>query len=125
METVGERIRAMRAEKHISAAELARRADISKGYLSEIETGEASRPSAEVLFRIARELGTSMAVLLGKRSAMPTSRPLPAPLKEFAMNENLPPEDVDMLAKIRFRGEQPKTVQDWRFLYDAIKRSIR
>lgn len=125
VESLGDRIKLRRKDIDITAAELARRAGISKGYLSEIETGEAPRPSADVLYRVATALGTTMADLLGKRAQLPTSRSIPASLEEFAKEANIPTEDVEMLAKIRFRGEQPKSPEDWRFLYDAIKRSIR
>ena len=112
----------------MSAAELARRATISKGYLSEIEntTGERSapRPSAEVLYRLATALGTTVADLLEKE-VQPAARSIPPDLQEFARAANLPDEDVRMLAQIRFRGEQPRTADDWRFLYESIKRSIR
>jgi hypothetical protein len=35
----------------------------------------------------------------------------------------LPEADVITLARIEFRGEQPKTSKAWSFLYDAIKYS--
>ena len=105
------------------AAELARQAEISKGYLSEIESGQVSRPSGTVLFRVATALGTSIADLLDKE-IQPESGRVNSGLLELAEMENLPEGDVQMLAQIRFRGDQPQTVEDWRFLYESIKRSI-
>ena len=49
----------------------------------------------------------------------------PTSLLEFADEMNLPKEDVHMLASISFRGEQPKSKSDWRFLYESIIRSTR
>ena len=121
---LGERIKQRREEKGLTAADLARRASLSKGYLSEIESGRAPRPSAEILYQIAVALGTTVADLLGKE-VRPASQAIPASLREFAEDANLPQEDVQMLAQIRFRGEQPSTVDDWRYLYESIKRSIR
>jgi transcriptional regulator with XRE-family HTH domain len=124
---LGSRIRQRRADIGMSAAELARRADISKGYVSEIESDDpsrTSRPSAEVLFRIATALGTTVADLLGKE-VRPATRGIPAELKKFADEADLPQQDVQMLAQIRFRGAQPQTAEDWRFLYESIKRSVR
>jgi len=125
MDTVAERVKQRRMEKGITAADLARRAGISKAYLSEIENGKVPRPSADVLYRLATELGTTVADLLGKPVQAPAARSIPDALRQFAEAEELPEEDVKMLAQIRFRGEQPKTPDDWRFLYDAIKRSVR
>lgn len=121
---VGERIKERRKDKKISAAELARRAGISKGYLSEIESGRIDRPSAEVLYELATALGTTIADLLQKE-VRPASQQIPPSLRSFADKANIPEEDVRMLAQIRFRGEQPTTEEDWAFLYGSIKRSIR
>ena len=63
---LGDRIRQRRADTGLSAAELARRAAISKGYLSVIERGGSVRPSADVLARLATALGTTIADLLGQ-----------------------------------------------------------
>jgi len=120
---LGERIKKRRKERGLIAAELARQAEISKGYLSEIESGQASRPSGTVLFRIATALGTSIADLLGKE-IQPLTGDVNSGLREFARLEQLPEGDVQMLARIRFRGDQPRTVDDWRYLYESIKRSI-
>jgi transcriptional regulator with XRE-family HTH domain len=123
---LGDRIKQRREEKGISAAELARQAKVSKGYLSELENGRITTPrtSGDVLYRIATVLGVTVADLLG-REVRPIARHIPADLQEFAVAAGLPDEDVRMLAQIRFRGEQPRTADDWRFLYESIRRSIR
>lgn len=122
--SLGTRIKQRREQKGIPAAELARLAEISKPYLSELENGHAARPSVAVLFRIAKALGTTAADLMGEE-IQPTNGTISPTLREFAASEGLPAEDVRMLARIRFRGEQPQTPEDWRFLYESIKRSIR
>src|SRR4051794_20061436 len=113
--TLGERIRQRREEKGISAVELARQARISKGYVSELESGRAARPSGTILFRIANVLGTTVADLLGEE-IRPANASIPAALRTFAEDAQLPEEDVRMLAQIQFRGEQPQNADDWRFL---------
>jgi len=122
---LAERIKLRRQEKGLSAAELARQAKISKGYLSEIESGITPRPSADVLYRVAVALGTTVADLLDRQETRPVTRTVPPSLRAFADDESLPDADVQMLAQIRFRGEQPSSADDWRFLYESIKRSIR
>lgn len=64
--TVGGRIRRRREAVGLRAAELARRASISKAYLSELESNEKARPSADLLYRIAAVLQTTIPDLLGK-----------------------------------------------------------
>lgn len=130
MSAIGKRIQDRRMEKGISSAELARRCSISKGYLHSLENGEAQNPSVEILYKIATELGTTIADLMGEREAISKTlqlkdREIPQSLKDFAMQEQLPETDVMMLAGIQYRGKQPETVNDWRFIYESIKRTLK
>ena len=120
---LGDRIRQRRDDTGLSAAELARRAGISKGYLSEIESGNTVRPSADVLYRLATALGTTIADLLDREIPAAAAR-IPPSLQAFAESRRLPDEDLHMLAQICFRGEQPSTADDWWLLYEAIQRSL-
>jgi transcriptional regulator with XRE-family HTH domain len=127
MTTIGERIRARRDEANLSLAELARRVGISKGYLHNLESGDAASPSAEILFRIANELGTTIADLMGEAEQLVSrakSR-IPDSLRNFAIQANLPEKDIQMLANIEYRGKQPENEDDWRYIYESIKRTIR
>jgi transcriptional regulator with XRE-family HTH domain len=128
MSHVGERITQRRQEKNLSLAELARRAEVSKGYLHSIESGETQRPSAETLFKIANALSTTIADLLGEASITHEDDGIliiPDTLREFAEIENLTSADVQMLARIEYRGKRPDTVDDWRFIFESIKRTLR
>jgi len=120
---LGDRIKLRRGELGISASELAKRAGISKGYLSSLENGDATRPSGTILFQLAQHLGTTVADLL-EQEVRPTAATIPEALRDFATQAHLPDEDVRMLSQVRFRGAQPKSVEDWRYLYESIKRSI-
>jgi transcriptional regulator with XRE-family HTH domain len=121
--SVGARIARYRADKNMSATRLAFEAEISKSYLSSIEAEGAPhrRPSADVLYRIAKALGVTMADLLGRSIAPEVPAELPEGLQEFAAEENLLRGDVEMLASIHFRGERPRTPERWRFIYQAIR----
>ena len=122
---LGQRLRQSREEKGLSLSELARQAQVSKGYLSQIESGQTNRPSAQVLHRIASVLGTSVAALLGMPvGGLNSEVMISDSLREFAQAEELDEEGVNMLARVRYRGRQPQTVDDWRYLYESIKRSI-
>ncbi len=48
---------------------------------------------------------------------------LPASLRRFAEERQLPEEEVTMLASIRFPGEPPQTPARWHHIYNAIRLS--
>jgi len=123
---LSDQIRQRRIEQHLSLSELARRAKVSKGYLSQLEkNADGPRPSADVLYRIAFVLGTSVGALLEKQIVKMNDEltDLPYELRRFALAEHLTDEEIKMLALIEYRGQQPNTADDWRFIYEAIKRS--
>ena len=124
---MGSRIRKYRQERNLSLSQLAEFADVSKGYLSALENDQppktkSRRPSAETLYAIAKALGVTMSDLLGRKLlATATTGPPPESLQKFAEADNLPQADVEMLNAIQFRGERPKTIERWRYIYTAIR----
>ncbi len=62
---MGSRLRQLRLERGISLSELARRAGVGKGSLSEIESG-ARNPTVETLYAICRPLEVPLTALLGE-----------------------------------------------------------
>jgi transcriptional regulator with XRE-family HTH domain len=124
---LADQIRNRRTEQGLSLSELARRSKISKGYLSQLENSTLGpRPSADILYRIAFALGTSIGILLEKQGAKLNEEQTDVPegLRTFAFAEQLSEEEIRMLAQIEFRGYRPYTSDDWKFLYEAIKRSV-
>ncbi len=126
-QSLGERIRALRHQQQLSLSQLARLSGVSKGYLSQVERSASARPSAATLFAVARALGTSIAELLEADASVSLPDPIDVPdsLREFGDEVGLPPVDIEMLAGIRYRGASPRSKEDWRFLYESIRRSIR
>jgi transcriptional regulator with XRE-family HTH domain len=125
---LSEQIRTRRLAQRLSLAELARRARISKGYLSQLESGQdGPRPSADVLYRIAFALGASVGELLEKQLPRTGEEltDIPPELRALAEQAQLSDDDIKMLAQIRYKGRPPKTIEDYRFLYESIKRTIR
>lgn len=125
-ETIGQRIRRFREEAGLSASELAEKTGIAKSYLSALENSEDDekrRPGANTLYAIAKELGVAMSDLLGRPILVQNQHERPESLERFAREQGLPETDIEMLAGIRFRGEEPKTPERWRFIYEAIKNS--
>ncbi len=128
---IGRTIKASRDELGLSLNQLADGSGVSKGYLSQLENGNVARPSADALARIAEALGKPLHELLGERPAAEESGArLPKGLAEMLADRSekgkaVPPEDVEMLRSIRYRGRQPRTAADWDFLYETIVRTIR
>lgn len=126
MEDLGSRLRSIREEQGLSMSEVARRAGISKAYLSQLENGDSQHPSYEVLGRLATALAKTVPDLVGKSSVWePLEVDAPASLRAFAQQARLPAVDVSMLAKIHFRGKRPSNAEDWAHIYETIKRTIR
>jgi XRE family transcriptional regulator, master regulator for biofilm formation len=125
---LSDQLRKHRLKQGLSIAELARRSKVSKGYLSQLENNvNGVRPSADALYKIAFALGTTVSELLEKQVGKGDDEltEIPVELRAFAITEQLPDEEIKMLARIEYRGKRPLTADDWRFLYEAIKRSVR
>ncbi len=124
-EGIGERLRRFRDDAGLSLTALAGKAGVSKSYLHRLESGTvgAPRPSGKTLYALAEALGVTMSDLLGRKLLVQNSTEVPEALRAFAEEEDLPESDVRMLASIEFRGEQPRTVERWRYIYNAIEMS--
>lgn len=110
---IGENIHTNRERRGMSVSELARRSNMSRGYLYLIEKGETN-PTEEKLIAIAEALDTTLSELLGEYA-------IPQSLAEFARVHDLTFAEVDALSKINYRGRKPETLDDWAKLYNAIK----
>jgi transcriptional regulator with XRE-family HTH domain len=125
-DALGRRLRSIRERQSLSLSEVARRAGISKAYLSQLENSESSHPSYEVIGRLATALATNISDLTGQPAVWePLESEAPASLRTFAQKARLPAVDVSMLAKIHFRGKRPNNADDWAHIYETIKRTIR
>jgi transcriptional regulator with XRE-family HTH domain len=120
---IGERVSLFRRECGLNLSQLAEAAKLSKSYVSSIEAGETPRPSGETLYAIAEALGVTMSDLLGRRLLTDPPADPPASLLEFAEANRLPEADIQMLASIRFRGDQPKSKERWAHIYSAIRQT--
>jgi transcriptional regulator with XRE-family HTH domain len=119
-----ERLRLYAHQAGLNLTQLADRAGLSKGYLSTLMSGQANtRPSGETLYALAEALGVTMSDLLGRRLLTEAHADIPKSLAAFAAQARLPQADVAMLASIQFRGDRPKTVDRWRYIYQAIRGS--
>ena len=116
-EPIGDRIRQLREKRGWSLTELAEQANVSRSYISQIESGK-STPTQEKILQFSEDFGVLPSELLGESTEQ---KNIPVSLKQFAEAINLPPTDIQMLAQIQYRGKRPDTVEEWRAIYSVIK----
>ena len=129
--TTGERIREIREKRGLTQGQLAKTADISKGFLSDVENNKRNIGS-QGLLRIANELGASVDYLLAGRVTENVENVqiiIPQELSQAAEDLNLSYSDtIDLLntcnSAVARRGKEYRkelTVEEWKKLYGAIK----
>jgi transcriptional regulator with XRE-family HTH domain len=144
---LGARIGQLRGLQGLSLGALAEAAGgMAKSYLAKIERGEVDNPGLKTLSAIARALDVTVADLLDPAGSTPRGSAgdallaedvkyeqitanLPPGLAEYLEDQKnnsrpVPPEIVKALALVQFRGKRPEKADDWRFLHDAMMRSI-
>ena len=144
---LGARISQLRELKGLSLGALAEAAGgMAKSYLSKVERGEVENPGLKTLSAIARALDVTVADLLSPAASSSRGKEGDALLAKEATYEQImanlppgladyiqqmkrngqavPPEIVKALALVQFRGKRPEKPEDWRFLHDAMMRSI-
>ncbi len=113
----GTRLRQMREAKGWSLSDLCEKAGISRSYIAQIESGE-SIPTQTKIVQLANAFGVLPSELLGED---PGTADIPASLREFAELIDLKSADIQMLARIEYRGKRPNSVEEWRAIYSVIK----
>ncbi|MGI0485545.1 helix-turn-helix domain-containing protein [Pantanalinema rosaneae CENA516] len=121
MDNFGKKVRDRRLQEGLSQEELAQKVGISRNYLSQIERGQSTNLSWQVMERLTATLG-----LQGEQQPLPEFDPaeLPPSLAAFAQTAQLPPDDVLMLARLKYRGQQPTSPEKWELLYNVIKMTV-
>lgn len=122
---IGSNIKRLREKKGWTITKLAEEADMSKAYLSQLEKDPNKKVSADILFKLSEALNTTMGVLMGKEVPVAGTPEITKQLKEFALEYELPQEEVEMLAAIKYRGRQPETIKDWEYIYNTIRTAVR
>ncbi|MBE9031917.1 helix-turn-helix domain-containing protein [filamentous cyanobacterium LEGE 11480] len=117
MDDFAQQVRQQRKAQKLSQQVLAKQVGISRNYLSEIERGEATNLSWQVRQSLADALGLSV-------DGRSTNADLPMGLEAFAAAAKLPQDDIQMLAGLKYRGQQPTTAEKWELLYNMIKMAV-
>lgn len=132
MPSVGDRIREIREAQKLTQDQLAEKADISKGFLSEIENGKRN-VSSEYLLRVANALCASVDYLLrGTTDVSNVNKEpvvIPPDLSDAAQRLKLSyAETIELLeahrsviARRSMKQSKPFSTDDWVALHKAIK----
>lgn len=129
--SVGPRIRALRLEQGLTIPQLAEKAGVSAGLLSQLENadGEKANPNLQTLHKIARALNVTIGDVLGNAVAK-SNRIVPERvdkgLSEFIAGARKRGMELDNAVLQGCYGMQerdgaPKAAEDWEFLYKTIK----
>lgn len=118
---LGARIRRRRKALGLTAKALARAAEVSPSYISQLEHGKQDRPSLEVLNVLAMALGLSPADLLGVPVPVAVPPEIPSPLATLSEDMGLDVQTTTMLAGIHLDGLQPLTRDGWLLVLLAIR----
>lgn len=130
MNSVGERIKARRLELGWTQEELCQKANISTGFLSDLENNKRS-VSAETLLGIARVLSLSLDYLMkgDPTQIQSTQVQFPARLTELAKSENISFVQALTLLDMRLQIVAHRSTSksddlddfDWKKFYDSVK----
>ena len=134
MNTVGDRIKARRQELGWTQEQLAEKAGISKGFLSDLETGTRN-VSAEYLLKIAHPLNVTLDFLMKGDSSKPSKNEvqIPARLSDTAKQKNLTFAQTLMLLDMRLqiKAHRSNTQSDdlekfdWDRFHEAVKQFLK
>lgn len=132
MPTVGDRIRQIREDMEINQEQLAERAGLSKGFLSDVENGKRNIAS-ENLLKVANVLGASVDYLLrGEVTESARNEPVVIPPElaqaaeesewSYAATVELLEAHRSVIARRSNKGLRKFSVEDWKELHKAIKK---
>jgi transcriptional regulator with XRE-family HTH domain len=121
---LGRNVRFQRKGRGWSLADLEEQSKVPKAYISDLENGSGGKPNIQYLFQIATTFGVTIDALIRGTKTEATGEQLsllPPGLTEFADQDKLTKDEVQMLAGLHFRGNRPSDVEAWRAIYNVIK----
>ena len=96
-ETFGGRLQRLRIEEALTLEGLAAKIDSTKSYVWELENKPTIRPSAELVYKLAKTLNTTVGVLMGEASVDDVSEQDQVFFRKY---HPLKPETKKQLSKI-------------------------
>jgi transcriptional regulator with XRE-family HTH domain len=121
--TLADQLRERRKKLGLSQESLAKRAKVSRNYISLIESEQIDNVGLAIVNKLAVALGATPGQLTGEvRDSKHAEVVIDPALAEFAEKEGLAVNEVLALARIEYRGARPKSVREWRELYSVVKK---
>lgn len=125
MITFGDALKYFRGERELSLRELDTLSGVDHAYIYRLEQGDKSAPSPQVLNNLARALkltGQKRGVL---EKLLDISAGVPDALFQAVLADpERSPQAFRTAAEMSFRGERPRTVEDWGKKIDMLDRKI-
>jgi len=121
--TFGEFLKRLREEKGFKIRELARLSSQDPAYIHRLESGERISPSADVLKSIIRSLKADerqqrILRLLGDQGEVDDTL-----VSLVLRKEEILMEDFESAARASFRGNRPKTEEQWEKFINGIRKA--
>lgn len=132
---IAQALREARQRHGWTVREVAARTGVSAAYVNRLERGEVTRPGADVVRRLEDVIGPLAAppqrserqpgavARCERRAAGPAPSVLPEGLRQLAEEQDLSAADVLALSALRFNGRQPRTIERWRAIHEALAAS--
>ncbi|WHY90995.1 helix-turn-helix transcriptional regulator [Neobacillus cucumis] len=105
---IGNMIYEFRKQKGLTLSELAKRANISKSYLSNIERNLNRNPSIQVVKRIAVVLDVELDTFL-------------SPLKTNNIKQGIDQDFIDFVTELKETGIEKEQIKEYKTLIEFIK----
>ncbi|MCX5758037.1 MAG: helix-turn-helix transcriptional regulator [Candidatus Hydrogenedentes bacterium] len=119
----------LRNEKGLSSVQLAKMTGLSRGYLWQLENGGKANPSLDILQKLARALGVSVAEFGRREGALLKTERAPKALQTFFEQRGkelgVLQSDVDAMKEFHFRRKQPTSPEDYELLFLFLKKLMK
>ncbi|MGO9265372.1 MAG: helix-turn-helix domain-containing protein [Candidatus Binataceae bacterium] len=116
----GKALRSFRDARGLSLRELAAITGVDHAYIHRLEIADKTAPSTEMIEKLARGLKLSpyKKRLLG---LLVTVKTMDDGLFELACADSTDLENVEALARMSFRGNQPRSIADWKTMLSRLE----
>ncbi|MCI0590812.1 MAG: helix-turn-helix domain-containing protein [Gammaproteobacteria bacterium] len=121
--TLAIQLKERRNKLGLSQEALAKQSKVSRNYISLIESEQIDNVSLAIINKLAVALNATPGQLMGETRDTKFSEVVIDPaLAELAEADGLSADEVLALARIEYRGARPKSVREWRDLYNVVKK---
>lgn len=122
--TLAEQVRNRRKALGLTLREVEKRSGVPYTHISSFEHGHQSNPTLQTLAGLAEAFGCRPEDLIDSPALVDArSLSIPAVLLQLGSDNGLSHAELEMLAGLSWRGQQPQSYADWWFLWQALVRA--